>query len=51
MSPETAAYFNDLARRLRDDPDALNKDMREQMARVCGFEPHPVTDGLEPDDE
>lgn len=47
MTPETAAYFNDLAKRLRDDPDALNKEFREQMARVCGFEPTPEPESSE----
>lgn len=41
MSPETASYFNDLARKLRDDPDALHREFREQMARAMGFEPEP----------
>lgn len=41
MSPETARYFNDQARKLREDPNALNREFREQMGRAMGFEPDP----------
>lgn len=36
MKPETAAYFNDMQRRLSRDPDALIKEFRERCRALMG---------------
>lgn len=49
MKPETAAYFNDMQRRLQRDPRALEKEFAQRVEQMFGL-PKDLPTPKEPED-